>query len=88
MRQAMRSGRRAVDGRRECRRAALSAICERHLTSRLFSPHSTARPTTEYAWALRGFAVTCSWSRHLLLADYLWMRETAEARPVLAWRGL
>jgi hypothetical protein len=59
MRQTDEKPFRAVDGRRECRRAALSAICERHLTSRLFSPHSTARPTTEHAWALRGFAATC-----------------------------
>ena len=56
-----------------------------HLSPRLFSPHSTARPTTDHAWALWSFVVTCSCS---LLAHYLWMRETAEARPVLAWREL
>ncbi len=49
--------------------------------------HSTARPTTEYALALRSFVVTCSC--FLLQAHhYLWMREAAEARPVLALRVL
>ena len=63
----------------------ISAVCERQLTSRLFSPHSTTRPTTECAWARRSFVVafSCSCQR-----TAFWMRETAAARPVLACRGL
>ena len=63
----------------------ISAVCERQLTSRLFSPHSTTRPTAECAWALRSFVVafSCSCQR-----TAFWMRETAAARPVLACRGL
>ena len=63
----------------------ISAVCERQLTSRLFSPHSTTRPTAECAWARRSFVVafSCSCQR-----TAFWMRETAAARPVLACRGL
>ena len=73
-------GRRAVDGRRECpplfvrhsppRSSSLpsaSGILRRGSSRRM---HSTARPTTEYAWALLSEV-----RRHLLLlmllAEYL-----------------
>ena len=42
-------GGRAPGGSAVFRPPVLSAVCERRLSSRLFSPHSTARPTTEYA---------------------------------------
>ncbi len=96
IRRAMRSGRRAVDGRRE-----LSAVvctpepprpsrlpsASRIFTSRLFSPHALDSSPDH---RVRLGPSECR--RHLLvlllLAHYLWVRKTAEARPVLAWRGL
>ena len=88
----MTGGRRAPGSVRRSLSAAavplvLSAVCEWHLPSQLFSPHSTARPTTEFAWALRTFVVA-NLLLLLLLAHYLWTRERVEVRPVLAWGGL
>ena len=64
-----------------------SAVCERHLMSRLFPPHELDSAPDHRARL--GASV---FRRHLLLllllVDYIWMREAAEARPVLAWREL
>jgi hypothetical protein len=65
----------------------LSAPCEWHLTSRLYSPHALdSSPDQRVRLGPSEF-------RHhglvfQLLAHYIWMREAAEARPVLAWCGL
>ena len=59
----------------------------RIFTSRLFSPHALDS-SPDHRVRLGPSEV----HRHLLLllrlAHYLWVRETAVARPVLAWRGL
>jgi hypothetical protein len=78
---------------------ALSAVCEWHLTSRLFSPHELdSAPESARRRALPGllsglaptrsalgsFGASSSPYLLLTLASCRWMRETAAARPVLA----
>ena len=55
-------------------------------TPRLFAPHALDS-SPDHRVRLGPSEVHRHLLLRLLLAHYLWVRETAEARPVLAWRG-